>query len=81
VPARRRSRVGGRDRRADGLAEHHAETGEPTVSLSTTPFELMRLLGSRRSRRQVLGAPWEGDIGPFVNALAHMPLPTSDVVE
>ena len=24
--------------------------GEPTVSLSTTPFELMRLLGTRRSR-------------------------------
>src|SRR4051812_20589639 len=34
--------------------------GEPTVSLATTPFELMRLLGSRRSHRQVLAAPWDG---------------------
>jgi uncharacterized protein (TIGR03083 family) len=55
--------------------------GEPTVSLSTTPFELMRLLGSRRSRRQVQDAPWEGDVAPFVDALAHMPLPSSDIVE
>lgn len=55
--------------------------GEPTLSLTTTPFELMRLLGSRRSRGQVLAAPWDGDAEPFLGALAHMPLPTADVVE
>jgi hypothetical protein len=51
------------------------------VALSTTPFELMRLLGSRRSRAQVLAAPWDGDVEPFVSALAHMPLPERDIVE
>lgn len=55
--------------------------GDPTVSLSTTPFELMRLLGSRRSRRQILAAPWDGDVEPFLPALAHMPLPDRDLVE
>jgi hypothetical protein len=51
------------------------------VSLTTTPFELMRLLGSRRSRRQILAAPWDGDVEPFVSALTHMPLPERDIVE
>jgi uncharacterized protein (TIGR03083 family) len=55
--------------------------GDPTVSLTTTPFEAMRLLGSRRSRNQILAAPWDGDIAPFLGALSHMPLPVSDIVE
>ena len=55
--------------------------GDPEVSLTTTPFELMRLLGSRRSRGQILAAPWEGDVEPFLSALAHMPLPEKDIVE
>ena len=55
--------------------------GDPAVSLTTTPFELMRLLGSRRSREQILAAPWDGDVEPFVAVLAHMPLPAQDIVE
>ena len=55
--------------------------GDPTVSLATTPFELMRLLGSRRSRDQILAAPWDGDVEPFLPALAHLPLPERDIVE
>ncbi len=55
--------------------------GDPAVTLTTTPFELMRLLGSRRSREQILAAPWEGDVEPFVSVLAHMPLPERDIVE
>jgi uncharacterized protein (TIGR03083 family) len=55
--------------------------GDPTVSLTTTPFELMRLLGSRRSREQILAAPWDGDVEPFLAALSHMPLPDRDIVE
>jgi hypothetical protein len=43
------------------------------------PFELMRLLGSRRSRDQILAEPWEGE--PLVSALNHMPLPERDIVE
>jgi uncharacterized protein (TIGR03083 family) len=55
--------------------------GEPTVSLTTTPFELMRLLGSRRSRAQILAAGWDGEVEPFLPALAHMPLPVADIIE
>jgi uncharacterized protein (TIGR03083 family) len=56
-------------------------TGSPEVALTTTPFELMRLLGSRRSHAQMLAAGWDGDVTPFVPALAHMPLPETDIVE
>ena len=56
-------------------------SGDEAVSLTTTPFELMRLLGSRRSREQILAAPWDGDVEPFVAVLAHMPLPAEDIVE
>ncbi len=55
--------------------------GDPMISLTTTPFELMRLLGSRRSRGQIRAAPWRGDVDAFVPALAHMPLPERDIVE
>jgi uncharacterized protein (TIGR03083 family) len=55
--------------------------GAPRVSLITTPFELMRLLGSRRSRTQVLAAGWDGDVEPFLPALAHMPLPDREITE
>jgi uncharacterized protein (TIGR03083 family) len=55
--------------------------GEPTVALTTTPFELMRLLGSRRSEDQIVAAPWVGDVTPFLPALAHMPLPARAIVE
>lgn len=55
--------------------------GAPEVALEAEPFELMRLLGSRRSRSQVLAAGWHGDVEPFLDALAHMPLPEVDLVE
>jgi uncharacterized protein (TIGR03083 family) len=55
--------------------------GEPVVSLTAEPFELMRILGSRRSRRQVLDAGWQGDVEPFLDVLAHMPFPEHDIVE
>ena len=64
-----------------GDREWMVGAGDPTVSLTTTPFELMRLLGSRRSHDQILAAPWDGDVEPFVSALAHMPLPDRDIVE
>jgi uncharacterized protein (TIGR03083 family) len=72
-PGTLRLRAGGR--------EWVLGAGDPTVSIETTPFELMRLLGSRRSRAQVLAAPWDGDVEPFLPALAHMPLPVADIVE
>ena len=57
-PGTVRLRAGGR--------EWTVGAGDPTVTLTTTPFELMRVLGSRRSRAQVLAAPWDGDVEPFL---------------
>jgi uncharacterized protein (TIGR03083 family) len=56
-------------------------TGGPTVSLTASPWELMRLLGSRRSRRQFLAAGWTGDVEAFLPAITHLPLPLVDIVE
>jgi uncharacterized protein (TIGR03083 family) len=73
VPGTLRLRAGDREWVVGG--------GEPTLSLTTTPFELMRLLGSRRSRAQIVAAPWDGDVEAFLPVLAHMPLPERDIVE
>lgn len=59
----------------------HIGEGEPSVSLRTSPWELMRLLGSRRTRPQFLAAGWEGDVEPFIDAIAHLPLPVEDLSE
>lgn len=56
-------------------------SGEPKVSIDTSAWELMRLLGSRRSRVQILASGWKGDVEPFIAAMAHLPLPVSDMVE
>jgi len=55
--------------------------GSPEVAIETEPFELMRLLGSRRSRAQATAAGWRGDVEPFIGAIAHMPLPEHDIIE
>ena len=55
--------------------------GAPEVSLEAEAWELMRLLGSRRSRAQLLSAGWVGDVEPFIPALTHLPLPETDIIE
>ena len=55
--------------------------GAPEVAIDAPAWELMRLLGSRRSRRQVLAAGWVGDVEPFLPAIAHLPLPAHDIEE
>jgi len=57
---------------------------ELTLDLSDRPdgtWELTRLLGSRRSLRQLRAYPWQGDLDRFLPGLAHMPLPDNDLVE
>ncbi len=44
-------------------------------------WELTRLLGSRRSLAQLRRYPWQGDLDTYLVGLAHMPLPTVDLVE
>ena len=55
--------------------------GAPEVAIDAPAWELMRILGSRRSRRQVLAAGWVGDVEPFLPAIAHLPLPEHDIHE
>jgi uncharacterized protein (TIGR03083 family) len=76
-----RGPVPGTIRLAAGGRRWDIGSGEPEVRLDTDAFELMRLLGSRRSRAQLLAAGWQGDVEPFVDALVHMPLPDHDIVE
>jgi uncharacterized protein (TIGR03083 family) len=46
--------------------------GEPVASLSSSSFELMRAIGGRRTRGEMLAMGWTGDPEPFVD---HMVLP------
>lgn len=71
-------------RSAEG--EWVAGTGEPglTLDLSDRPqgtFELFRLLGSRRSERQVDAYPWQGSWRDLRAGVFHMALPADDLVE
>ncbi len=58
-----------------------AGEGEPGLTIDTDLFEVFRLLGSRRSDRQMRAAPWQGEFDRFLPALSHMPLPIHDLVE
>ncbi len=69
---------------ADG--EWVAGAGDPvlTLDLSDRPhgtWELFRVLGSRRSERQVDAYPWQGDWHAVRAGVFHMDLPTADLVE
>ncbi len=71
-------------RSTDG--EWVAGTGDPalTLDLSDRPhgtFELFRVLGSRRSERQVDAYPWQGSWRDLRAGVFHMALPADDLVE
>lgn len=44
-------------------------------------WELLRLTGSRRSKKQLLTHQWKGDIENALSALLHMDLPHNDIDE
>lgn len=55
-----------------------------TLDLSDRPhgtWELFRVLGSRRSEREVDSYPWQGDWRAVRAGVFHMDLPTADLVE
>jgi uncharacterized protein (TIGR03083 family) len=63
-----------------------AGTSGPTVSLDLTgngegTFELLRLMGSRRSAAQVDRYDWSGSWRDLEDAIFHMPLPADDIIE
>jgi uncharacterized protein (TIGR03083 family) len=60
-------------------------SGEPTVTLTASDFELARALVGRRSRAQYLALDWtpadEGVVGPVIDRLHAFPFPETDIVE
>jgi uncharacterized protein (TIGR03083 family) len=69
---------------ADG--EWLAGDGEPALTLDLSDrahgtWELFRVLGSRRSVRQVDQYPWQGDWRALSDGVFHMQLPADDLVE
>jgi uncharacterized protein (TIGR03083 family) len=63
-----------------------AGTSGPTVSLDLTDhsegtFELLRLMGSRRSAAQVDRHDWSGSWRELEDGIFHMPLPADDIIE
>jgi uncharacterized protein (TIGR03083 family) len=58
-----------------------AGDGEPGLAVELEPFELIRVLGSRRSEAQLRKLDWEGDLDQYLPALAHLPLPDHDIDE
>jgi hypothetical protein len=71
---------------AAGREEWVCGAGEVQVTLDlgngpTAIWELTRVLGSRRSHAQMSVLPWQGDWERFLPGLAHMSLPTTDLVE
>jgi uncharacterized protein (TIGR03083 family) len=51
------------------------------LTLRTTPFECLRLLGSRRTRAELEAADFEGDLERYIDALVHMELPVQSLGE
>ncbi len=43
--------------------------GDPAALLSAASFELMRAIGGRRTRSEMLAMDWEGDPEPFVDRM------------
>ena len=59
----------------------HVGLGEVELTLRTTPFECLRLLGSRRTRAELEAADFDGDLGRYLDALVHMELPVQSLGE
>ncbi len=57
--------------------------GDPVASLKSSSFELMRAIGGRRTRYEMLAMGWTGDPEPFVDhmVLPHLSMRTSALGE
>jgi len=65
------------------LGTHNVGEGEPTATLRTSRFELVRAMTGRRSRAQVLAYDWDGAVDPehLLLSTTLFTLPETDVVE
>ena len=64
----------------DGVT-HTLGEGRSDACLRTSPYELMRIIFGRRSRRQMEAADWTGDGGPVMDALHLFDLPALDILD
>lgn len=55
--------------------EHVVGEGDPTLTLTATAFETLRLLGSRRTMAEMRAAHFEGDLDGMLAGIVHMDLP------
>jgi len=55
--------------------EHVVGEGDPTLTLTATAFETLRLLGSRRTMAEMRAAHFEGDFDGMLAGIVHMDLP------
>ena len=53
----------------------------PSATLRASPFELLRAISGRRSRRQIEAMDWTGDPSPLIDRLSVYGMPSQDVVE
>ncbi len=58
-----------------------AGEGVAELTLEATPFEALRLLGSRRTIEQMRAAGFDGDLDRYLPGLLHMDLPEHDLGE
>ena len=61
---------------------HVAGEGEPALTLATSWFEALRLLGSRRTTEEMAASPgFSGDLAGSLRGLVHMDLPVASLGE
>ena len=60
---------------------HRLGDGEPDVVLTTTSYEILRIIFGRRSRPQVEANDWTGDRDPVVDALHLFDHPGRDIAD
>lgn len=64
-----------------GKERHQAGEGEPSATLTGSPFDLLRTLSGRRSLAQIEALEWEGDVGALAPRLSRYPLPERDLLD
>jgi hypothetical protein len=58
-----------------------AGNGDPQVSVSAEPFEILRSLTGRRTREQVRALDWSGDPEPFLDLFSMYGTPENELEE
>jgi uncharacterized protein (TIGR03083 family) len=65
----------------DDGTEHVVGAGAPELTLRSSAFEALRLLGSRRTIEQLHAADFDGDLDRYLPGIVHMDLPSGELGE